>query len=732
MPDSKGPKRTDKATPHKQPGSPDIWATLGPRSREQETEASPAGPWQNTPIDPFPRLPAKFGRYKIERKLGGGAMGAVYLARDNQLGRDVALKVPRFTTDDGPGARSQFLREARAAAKTQHANLCTLFDVGVIDGMPYLTMAFIEGRTLSEFIADIRDALPERQVAALVRKLALGLVELHQVEVVHRDLKPANIMLKPGGEPVIMDFGLARRGTGGGRPKSTAEEGQILGTPAYMAPEQADADFGPVGPHSDVYSLGVILYELLTKKVPFTGPDVYTVLSKLLREEPKSPFAHRPSLDPRLEAICMRALAKRPENRYQGMADFAAALTSYLMLTGPAASAEAASVPARPKPTSPPAARKRRRVKGELSAGAWAGVIGAVAAAAAVLGLGLFLMLRPSKSEVRFELSHPDARAEFRIDGEAVPLDPANPRLRLPVGAHRLDVVAEGFKPLRLDFEVKRWDGGSVTVAMERAFPQAAAARQPEANGGDAPAPEKEAAPAPPPEPVALRWKSQAALSANRIMAPPLPRSELVFLDEFRDPKSGFDHDLVKGYGYLPDGTYIIQPLKGAASQNIQVPLDRANPANPEGPFAVEVSGQLTSPSGWWAIQLGDAEKPHAAGVILSTGGNVDLSGEATRQAKGWKHIGPDPTKNRVVNQGQIGAANKLLLVVIGRQLEVYVNQVAVCDPILLPREIVKPKVLLRCVPREKLGNTFVKFEYVAVYSAASLKPVTERGAVPK
>src|SRR5579871_4172156 len=155
------------------------------------------------------KLPAPFGRYQLQKLLGRGGMGAVYLAHDSQLDRFVALKIPLFAPEEGSQLLARFYREARAAATLHHANVCPLYDVGEVDGVPYLTMAYIEGKSLAAYLRG--KTLMPRQSALLVRKLALALHEAHKKGVIHRDLKPANIMLDKRGEPVIMDFGLARR-----------------------------------------------------------------------------------------------------------------------------------------------------------------------------------------------------------------------------------------------------------------------------------------------------------------------------------------------------------------------------------------------------------------------------------------------------------------------------------------------------------------------------------------
>ncbi len=270
-------------------------------------------------------LPSQFGRYRIIRQLGKGGMGAVYLAHDPQLDRQVALKVPHLGADS-LHIRDRFYREARAAATIEHSNICPVHEVGDVNGVPYLTMAYIEGRPLSALIHRDR-LLPQRQVAAFVQKLALALQEAHAKGVVHRDLKPANIMINQRNEPVIMDFGLARRAVPGDA-RLTAS-GALLGTPAYMSPEQVNGDLEAMGPASDIYSLGVILYELLTGRPPFQGP-VAAILGQILKTQPEPPSKHRPELDSSLEAICVKAMAKKPAERYASMKELASALAEYL------------------------------------------------------------------------------------------------------------------------------------------------------------------------------------------------------------------------------------------------------------------------------------------------------------------------------------------------------------------------------------------------------------------
>jgi serine/threonine protein kinase len=267
-------------------------------------------------------LPDQFGRYQILKQLGQGGMGAVYLAQDTQLDRPVALKVPFFSPEDGPEALERFYREAKAAAILSHPNLCPVHDVGQINGIHYLTMAYIEGKPLSMCI-DRSMPLTQANVATVVRKLALALEEAHCRGVVHRDLKPSNIIINERGEPVITDFGLARLINR--EDIRLTKSGQILGTPAYMPPEQIKAQPQGMGPGCDVYSLGVILYEFLTGQLPFQGP-LMAVLGQILTQQPEAPTRIRTDLDPRLEAICLRAMAKKVQERFASMREFAAAL----------------------------------------------------------------------------------------------------------------------------------------------------------------------------------------------------------------------------------------------------------------------------------------------------------------------------------------------------------------------------------------------------------------------
>jgi serine/threonine protein kinase len=272
-----------------------------------------------TPAGPFPH---EFGRYRLLRYLGGGGMGCVYLAEDRKLEIPVALKVPHPDLVEEPRLLERFHREARAAARLDHPGLCWVLDTGQIGGTPYFVMRYIAGRPLSKC-----PPMAPRAAATLVRSVALAMAAAHRQGVIHRDLKPSNIVVTPQGEPVVADFGLALMVDAEAR--RLTEPGAIMGTLRYMAPEQLRGDLAAIGPASDVYNLGAILFELLAGRVPFTNP-----IAELLElsRHPAPPSAHKPGVDRALDHICLTALAREIPRRYAGMEAFAAALGGYLGL----------------------------------------------------------------------------------------------------------------------------------------------------------------------------------------------------------------------------------------------------------------------------------------------------------------------------------------------------------------------------------------------------------------
>jgi serine/threonine protein kinase len=281
-------------------------------------------------------VPPFIGRFSIRDLLGSGAFGKVYRAVDPELGRDVAIKVPLAEVTLSANEKVRFLKEARSAATINHPNVCQIFEVGEHSGQPYIVMAIVPGQSLSEVLKSRKEPLPTRQIAQIVRKIALALAAAHERGVVHRDLKPANVMFdRERKDIVVMDFGLAR-GPRLGQAHAT-QTGVIMGTPAYMSPEQARGDSKGVGPEGDIYSLGVILYELLTGTRPFAGTTT-EVIGQILHVEPQPPSQRRVGVDGALETACLKALAKNPAERFASMKEFAKAVETAARATSLAGS----------------------------------------------------------------------------------------------------------------------------------------------------------------------------------------------------------------------------------------------------------------------------------------------------------------------------------------------------------------------------------------------------------
>ena len=295
-------------------------------------------------------IPAVIGRFQVRDLLGTGAFGSVYRAYDPLLDREVALKVPHAGEAKSEMDRARSLREPKAAAQLRHPNIVPIHDVVIDDDNFYIASAYIEGQTLQEAFENKRPGL--QRTAEIVLKLADALDYAHQQGIVHRDVKPANIMLDTKDEPLVMDFGLARiqenpethesaahdsvsneseiydPETSGpieitpnpttandGDTELATREGTIMGTAAFMAPEQAAGKQEEIGPASDQYSLGIVLYELLCGQLPFTGP-YSLVISLVQNQQPISPKKYNNSIPADLEAICLKTIAKRPAERY--------------------------------------------------------------------------------------------------------------------------------------------------------------------------------------------------------------------------------------------------------------------------------------------------------------------------------------------------------------------------------------------------------------------------------
>ena len=410
----------------------------------------PEQPGHQKRIDSSQVLEGQFGRYQIEKILGQGAMGEVYLAHDGELDRRVALKVPKITeAEDAEELMGRFYREARAAATLEHGGICSVYDVGCLKGINYIAMAYIEGLPLSSFIKQGK-IKSMRNIGVVIRKLALALESAHRNGVIHRDLKPANIMMNEGKEPVIMDFGLARQLNKEETSRLTMV-GTVMGTPAYMSPEQVSGDINLVGCESDIYSLGVILYELLTGgALPFQGP-VVVIIGQILGKEPGPPSELKEGVDPELEAICLKMMAKKIEDRYQSMQEVVDVLTAYLK-NSKTATASPQPIPKVRKPLKEGKAQQPKQHKQPqtlferfknrppqtkaITAAAFASVLCLAAAITFFFKMGdrtVEVTLDDPSAEVTFDGKHP-----VKFEGKLVG------HVELDVGPHEVSVTRGG------------------------------------------------------------------------------------------------------------------------------------------------------------------------------------------------------------------------------------------------------------------------------------------------
>ncbi len=313
-----------------------------------------------SPLSSSPRIPAAessepeevqraaahpenvFGKYVLVSALGKGAMGAVYKAWDRGLRRWVAIKVLLATND--PNLVLRFRREAETAAAIQHPNIVPIYDIGESGGRPFLVMKHVEGATLSGM------SLSLEQACSVMLQAAKGVAFAHERDVVHRDLKPGNVMVDGSGHVYVTDFGLAKdlySGVGLTKP------GTVMGTPSYMAPEQASGKNEEVDRRSDVYALGAIFYELVTGRPPFKDQRMMETIRQVLEDPVPRPSTIRPGIPPELEKFILQALEKDKAKRHPTATAFAKALET---ITAPPAAAPAAAAPAAPVPAAAPAA----------------------------------------------------------------------------------------------------------------------------------------------------------------------------------------------------------------------------------------------------------------------------------------------------------------------------------------------------------------------------------------
>lgn len=277
-------------------------------------------------FSPAPALPCQFGKYELLERVGAGGMGVVYRAKSFTPHRIVALKMLQSGALATEEERRRFREEAEKGGRLEHPSIVPVYDVGEYQGQMYFVMRFIEGQTLSKKLVD--GAISPRESARILARVCEAIEFAHQRGVIHRDLKPSNIILDENGQPHVTDFGLAKDLDAGY--ESLTRTGAVLGTPAYMSPEQADGRRHLVGPVSDVYSLGSVLYHLLTGRPPFQATHAFELQMMVREQEPTLPRLLNPKVDRDLEMIVMRALQKPPDLRQPSAAALQADLEAYL------------------------------------------------------------------------------------------------------------------------------------------------------------------------------------------------------------------------------------------------------------------------------------------------------------------------------------------------------------------------------------------------------------------
>jgi serine/threonine-protein kinase len=339
------------------------------------------------------------GRYRVLDRLGSGGMADVYCAEDQQLGRRVALKLlyRRFAEDDLFVER--FRREASAAAGLQHPNIVSVYDRGEWDGTYYIAMEYLEGRTLKDLIREHGPMPPDLAIDVTCQILRAARFA-HKRGVVHRDIKPQNVILDEEGRAKVTDFGIARAGA-----SDMTETGSIMGTAQYLSPEQAQGH--PVDQRSDLYSVGIVLYELLTGQVPFEAESAVTVALKQVNEVPVPPGNINPTVPPALEAVVMRALEKEPAYRFADADDFIAGLQA--ARAGAPAPVAGAAAPL----AAPPA--------GGRSRGPWLALLAVLALAA--LGVLAYALLRPAQAVVPTVVNQRAAAAAQQLQNRGFEVD---------------------------------------------------------------------------------------------------------------------------------------------------------------------------------------------------------------------------------------------------------------------------------------------------------------------
>ncbi len=367
------------------------------------------------------------GKYAVEGELGRGAMGIVYRGHDPDLDREVALKTFRKDTLDKSESAElleRFKREAKAGGRLQHPNIVSIYDYGEANDVAYIAMEIIQGQELKELF-DQNQRFAPKDAVRLMGQLLDALEYAHRHGVVHRDIKPANLILMPDGTLKITDFGIARLES-----STLTQAGTVLGTPTYMSPEQFMGQ--TVDGRSDLFSAGVILYQFLTGEKPFAGSSITTIMHKVLKEEPLKPSELNVQVPPAFDAVVKKALAKRPDDRFQSAAEFRAALMAAVETPAAAPEAETTAV----NLTVPPVAAAAKQ-----PAKLWLGL--GLGGAAVTALLAVFLLRPAAEPETPPAAAPGTAATPAPAATNAAAADEKKPPQTTPAKAHTPEKTAE-------------------------------------------------------------------------------------------------------------------------------------------------------------------------------------------------------------------------------------------------------------------------------------------------
>ncbi len=405
-------------------------------------------------------------RYRILGILGQGGMGTVYLAKDIRFGRKVAVKIPTILDSGDSTFLKRFRREAGIAAAFQHPNICPIYDDGTHNGRPFLVLAYIDGISLSDYLKRRSGPFDLVQAVKIIYVVARAMHKAHETGIIHRDLKPDNIMLSREGRPIVMDFGLARRADSG---EQLTSAGRAFGTPAYMSMEQFQ-DAGTIDQRADIYSLGVTFYRLLTGRLPYRG-SMYEIMGTLMKAVPPPPPTKlRPDVNPELEAICLKAMAREAGDRYSSMREFAEALDLWLKRTTGRASgvlpsdhSPAEIKPSEAIPSNTPGPEPRKPLG--RGRGAKLRLLVALGLFGLLMVLGIVFYVATDHGTVQITVDDP--AAVVRVDGATIKIEKIGEPITLTLrpGTHEMQATRGELVVKTRQFSLTR--GGHESIRVE-------------------------------------------------------------------------------------------------------------------------------------------------------------------------------------------------------------------------------------------------------------------------